>query len=95
MCNHSIILGGFFIPEGKIFLLLEDHETGETREMIMGVNNFKTIKIEPDSIHAIKNIGEEYLVLIVYSNDSFDPDDPRFFLCKDIGIVFLLFSVLQ
>ena len=48
----------------------------------MGVNNLKTIKIEPGAIHAIKNIGEEDMVLIVYSNESFDPEDPDTFYEK-------------
>ena len=42
----------------------------------MGVNNLKTIKIQPGTIHAIKNIGEDDMVLIVYANESFDPEDP-------------------
>ena len=41
-----------------------------------GINNLKTIKIEPGAIHAIKNIGEGDMVLIVYSNERFDPEDP-------------------
>ena len=45
-------------------------------------NNLKTIKIEPGAIHAIKNIGEEDMVLIVYSNESFDPEDPDTFYDK-------------
>ena len=39
-------------------------------------NNLKTIKIKPGTIHAIKNIGEDDMVLIVYANESFDPEDP-------------------
>ncbi len=69
----------FCVPAGKGLLLLKDRETGETREVIMGADKLKTIKIEPDVIHAIKNIGEEDMVLIVYSNEPFDPDDPDTF----------------
>ena len=72
----------FCVPAGKGLLLLKDRETGETREVMMGVNNLKTIKIEPGAIHAIKNIGQEDMVLIVYSNESFDPDDPDTFFEK-------------
>ncbi|MBT6739687.1 MAG: hypothetical protein HOA71_07370, partial [Nitrospina sp.] len=50
--------------------------TGETEEMIMGVNDLKTIKIEPGTIHAIKNTGEGDMVLLVYCNEKFDPEDP-------------------
>ncbi|MBT5794519.1 MAG: hypothetical protein HOI10_06605, partial [Deltaproteobacteria bacterium] len=55
--------------------LLKDRETGETREVMMGVNDLKTIKIEPGAIHAIKNIGEGDMVLLVYSSETFDPED--------------------
>jgi quercetin dioxygenase-like cupin family protein len=42
---------------------------------MMGVNDLKTIKIEPGAIHAIKNIGEGDMVLLVYSSETFDPED--------------------
>ena len=72
---HTRKVEWFCVPAGKGLLLLKDRETGEAREVLMGVNNLKTIKIEPGAIHAIKNIGEEDMVLIVYSNESFDPED--------------------
>ena len=72
----------FCVPAGKGLLLLKDRETGEAREVLMGINNLKTIKIEPGAIHAIKNIGEEDMVLIVYSNETFHPEDPDTFYEK-------------
>jgi UDP-2-acetamido-2,6-beta-L-arabino-hexul-4-ose reductase len=65
----------FCVPTGTGLLLLKDRETGETREVMMGVNDLKTIKIEPGAIHAIKNIGEGDMVLLVYSSETFDPKD--------------------
>ena len=79
---HTRKVEWFCVPVGKGLLLLKDLETGKTREVVMGVNNLKTIKIEPGAIHAIKNIGEEDMVLIVYSNESFDPEDPDTFYEK-------------
>ncbi len=73
---HTRKVEWFCIPAGKGLLVLKDRETGETREVLMGVNNLKTIKIQPGTIHAIKNIGEDDMVLIVYANESFDPEDP-------------------
>tara|TARA_Y100001936_G_scaffold226849_1_gene246613 strand:- start:122 stop:526 length:405 start_codon:yes stop_codon:yes gene_type:complete len=73
---HTRKVEWFCVPKGKGLLILKDQETGETQEVMMGVNNLKTIKIEPGTIHAIKNIGEDDMVLIVYSNESFDPEDP-------------------
>ena len=79
---HTRKVEWFCVPAGKGLLFLKDRETGEKREVMMGVNNLKTIKIEPGAIHAIKNIGEEDMVLIVYSNESFDPEDPDTFYEK-------------
>ena len=79
---HTRKVEWFCVPAGKGLLLLKDRETGEAREVLMGVNNLKTIKIEPGAINAIKNIGEENMVLIVYSNESFDPEDPDTFYEK-------------
>ena len=73
---HTRKVEWFCIQAGKGLLVLKDRETGETREVLMGVNNLKTIKIQPGTIHAIKNIGEDDMVLIVYANESFDPEDP-------------------
>ena len=73
---HTRKVEWFCVPAGQGLLLLKDQETGETQEVIMGVNNLKTIKIQPGTIHAIKNIGEDDVVLIVYANESFDPEDP-------------------
>ena len=73
---HTRKVEWFCVPAGQGLLLLKDQETGETQEVIMGVNNLKTIKIQPGTIHAIKNIGEDDMVLIVYASESFDPEDP-------------------
>ena len=73
---HTRKIEWFCGPAGKGLLLLKDRETGEIREVMMGVNNLKTIKIQPGTIHAIKNIGKDDMVLIVYANESFDPEDP-------------------
>ena len=73
---HTRKVEWFCVPAGQGLLLLKDQETGETQEVIMGVNDLKTIKIQPGTIHAIKNIGENDMVLIVYANESFDPEDP-------------------
>ena len=43
---HTRKVEWFCVPAGKGLLLLKDRETGETREVKMGVNNLKTIKIE-------------------------------------------------
>jgi UDP-2-acetamido-2,6-beta-L-arabino-hexul-4-ose reductase len=63
-------------------LLLKDLETGEEKELIMGEGALKTVKITPGIIHAIKNIGNTNMVLIVYANESFNSEDPDTFYEK-------------
>ncbi len=45
----------------------------------MGEGALRTVKITPGIIHAIKNIGDVDMVLIVYANESFNADDPDTF----------------
>ena len=49
------------------------------KELLMGEGALKTVKITPRIIHAIKNIGNTDMVLIVYTNESFNADDPDTF----------------
>ena len=73
---HTRKVEWFCVPTGTGQLLLKDRTTGETRELVMGVNDLKTIRIDPGTIHAIKNVGEGDMVLLVYANEKFDPEDP-------------------
>ncbi|HIL26002.1 MAG TPA: hypothetical protein EYG21_01190, partial [Nitrospinaceae bacterium] len=69
---HTRKLEWFCVPQGKGLLLLKDLETGEEKELLMGEDALKTVKITPGIIHAIKNIGNTNMVLIVYANESFN-----------------------
>ncbi len=73
---HTRKVEWFCVPTGTGKLLLKERDTGVTREIDMGVNNLKTVRIDPGTIHAIKNVGTEDMVLLVYSNEKFDPADP-------------------
>jgi UDP-2-acetamido-2,6-beta-L-arabino-hexul-4-ose reductase len=76
---HTRKLRWFNIPSGKGFLRLKDLKTGEVKDVLMGEGELRTVHITPGAIHAIKNIRERDMVLIVYANESFDPDDPDTF----------------
>jgi UDP-2-acetamido-2,6-beta-L-arabino-hexul-4-ose reductase len=76
---HTRKLEWFNVPTGKGLLRLKDLKTGEEKDIIMGEGDLRTVHIPPGVIHAIKNIGETDMVLIVYANESFDPDDPDTF----------------
>ena len=72
---HNRKLEWFCVPKGKGLLKLKDLKTGEEKEILMGEGALRTVQITPGIIHAIKNIGEDDMVLLVYSNETFDPKD--------------------
>jgi len=72
---HTRKLEWFNVPMGKGLLRLKDLKTGEEKDIIMGEGDLRTVHIPLGVIHAIKNIGETDMVLIVYANESFGPDD--------------------
>jgi len=79
---HTRKLEWFCVPQGKGLLRLKDLKTGEQKEVLMGEGALRTVYISPGVIHAIKNIGETNMALIVYANESFDPNDPDTFYKK-------------
>ena len=79
---HTQKLEWFCVPQGRGLLKLKDLKTGEEKKLLMGEGALRTVHINPGVIHAIKNIGETDMVLIVYANESFDPDDPDTFYEK-------------
>ena len=79
---HTRKLEWFCVPQGKGLLKLNDLKTGEEKEVLMGEDALRTVQITPGIIHAIKNIGDTDMVLIVYANESFDPDDTDTFYEK-------------
>jgi|TARA_B110000467_G_C18013741_1_gene311916 UDP-2-acetamido-2,6-beta-L-arabino-hexul-4-ose reductase len=79
---HNRKIEWFCVPTGTGLLLLKDPETGEELEVVMGENEPKTVKISPPIVHAIKNIGDKDMVLMVYVSESFDSSDPDTFYKK-------------
>lgn len=76
---HTRKLEWFCVPKGKGLLQLKDSKTGEEKEILMGEGALRTVQITPGVIHAIKNIGDTDMVLIVYANESFNANDPDTF----------------
>ena len=72
---HTRKVEWFCVPTGTGQLLLKDRETGEVDEIMMGVADLKTIRIDPGTIHAIKNVDEGDKVLLVIANENFNPED--------------------
>ena len=79
---HNRKIEWFCVPAGLGLLLLKDPDSGEELEILIGEDKPKTVKITPPIIHAIKNVGDKDMVLIVYVNETFDPADPDTFYQK-------------
>jgi UDP-2-acetamido-2,6-beta-L-arabino-hexul-4-ose reductase len=66
----------FCVIKGRGLLVFEDIETGLRQELEIGENNLATVEIPLRTAHAIKNIGEEMMYLLAYTDEPRDPSDP-------------------
>ena len=66
----------YCVVKGRGFLIVVDRKTGKKTELEMGDNNMVAVEIPKGSLHAINNIGRSEMILIAYTNESFDPADP-------------------
>ena len=69
----------FCVIRGTGTLHLEHIETGEKRTVIMGESNMVTVEITPQFYHYLENAGTGEMILLVYSSEPFNPDDPDTF----------------
>lgn len=66
----------FCVIKGTGLLVLEDQRTGERDEIVMGDGNLVTVRIPPGVAHGIRNVGNDMMFLLVYNEESFDPERP-------------------
>lgn len=66
----------FCIIKGTAKLVLEDIESGETKEIILGTERFRIIKVPKKIAHAVKNIGDDLMYLLAIADQPYDNDDP-------------------
>ena len=62
---------------------MQELSSGRRQEIDMGEANLLTVKIPPRIGHYIVNTGPEAMVLLVYANDVFDPNEPDTFAWSD------------
>lgn len=73
----------FCVIQGRARLVLQELSSGRRQEIDMGESNMLTVKIPPHIGHSIQNTGSETMVLLVYANEVFDPNDPDTFAWSD------------
>jgi UDP-2-acetamido-2,6-beta-L-arabino-hexul-4-ose reductase len=66
----------FCIISGQAVLGIVDPKTGERKEVEMGPGNMVTVKVPAGFAHALKNVGNELAMALVFVDEVFNPDDP-------------------
>lgn len=66
----------YIVIKGKGLLRLKDSKTSEIKELILDSKDLTLVEMPLNVIHAIKNIGDEELFLLVYISEAFDAKDP-------------------
>ncbi|MDG6962106.1 MAG: cupin domain-containing protein [Nitrososphaerota archaeon] len=69
----------YCIVKGKGKLSVMNRKTREIAELVMGEDNMVTVEIPIGTLHWITNTSEEEMVLIVYTDEPFKPEDPDTF----------------
>ena len=72
---HKRKVEWFSVVKGKAKLVLEDNESNKREELILSDDTPAIVKIMPNITHAIQNIGDDVMYLIVIVNEVFNPDD--------------------
>ena len=72
---HNRKVEWFCVVEGAALLLLEDIHSLEKVELVLSGAKPQVVKIPPTVTHAIKNIGNNSMYLVVANNEVFDPVD--------------------
>ena len=72
---HKHKVEWFSVVKGKAKLVLEDNESKEREELILSEDKPAIVKVPPNISHAIQNISDDEMYLIVIVNEVFNPDD--------------------
>ena len=73
---HNFTTEWFCLIKGKGILTLMDIKTKQKEEIILSEEALMTIEVSPQIAHSIKNIGQNLLYLIAYSDTPYDQQAP-------------------
>jgi UDP-2-acetamido-2,6-beta-L-arabino-hexul-4-ose reductase len=81
----------YCVLKGEARLALVDNLSGEREEILLGEQQLITVRIPPRVAHAIENVGSEMMYLLVYTDESYNEEDPdtfyeRYYNYRDSGI---------
>ena len=77
----------FYLLQGKAQIYLYDLRSKEKTEYLVSDQNPEMVEMEPNVVHAIKNIGENEMILLALVNEKFNYDDSDTF-AYDLSNIF-------
>lgn len=66
----------FCVIKGRAKLVLEDIQSKERKEIMLGTTPFLIIKVPKKIAHAVKNIGNDLMYLLAIADRSYENKDP-------------------
>ena len=72
---HKKLNEWYCVIGGKMLLILKDMKTGEKKEVTLSEDDLNILKITPGLAHGFRNIGDKMLVVLMYADRPFNPDD--------------------
>ena len=72
----------YCVVQGNGLLAITDLASKKKTEIRIGKNNMALVKIPPNYLHSITNIGQEEMILISYVDESFNEKDPDTYYLK-------------
>lgn len=72
---HKKMNEWYCVIQGKMHLVLKDMKTGETQEVTLSEEDLKLIKIMPWTAHGFRNVSDGMLIVLMYIDRPFDPND--------------------
>ena len=72
----------YCVLKGKARLVLVHNLSGEREEILLNEQQLNTVRIPPRVSHAIENVGSEMMYLLVYTDESYNEEDPDTFYEK-------------
>lgn len=72
---HKRKVEWFSVIKGIAQLTLKDNISNEEKEIILSSDQPAMVKIMPNTLHSIQNIGTEEMYLVIIANEIFDKND--------------------
>lgn len=69
----------FLVIKGRAKFKFKDVQSGETHEIVINGDKAEVVETVPGWAHEIENIGSDEMVVVLWSNEIFDPENPDTF----------------